>query len=169
MKKIAFIPLIALAFSCACKKNAQMPVSKKYTIESSCPEQGTCKVDVMKDTALTIKKDGTGATYFTTEDAKGKTVVQYSYTKNTDARYQDDGYIEKVVFEINSDETSFSYKDKELQKTKMLFGVVCFCRGKAGNYVVEHGSLDYKDKILNIVLPDMVDNQQLHTVTVNFK
>ena len=169
MKKIALLPVILFVFSCACKKNAPVALSQNYTLENGCPSEGDCRIEVMKDKSLDVKKDGTGATYFNTIATPGKTVVQYTYTKKTDPRLQDAGYVEKVIFEINSDETGFSYKDKELQTTKMLFGVVCFCRDKSGFYPVQQGSLDYSNKKLTIELPEIVDSQKLNSISVAFE
>lgn len=169
MKKLALLPLLLLSISCGNQKNAAAPMTQNYTLESGCPSQGKCTVEVLKDKSLDVKTDDIGKMYYALQHTPGKTVIKYSYSKQSDPALQDDGYSEEVLFETNSDITEFNYSDASLQDTKMLFGVMCFCRGKAGFYKVTEGSMKYSGKTLHIQLPDIVDSQKLKDLNITFK
>lgn len=169
MKKTILIPFILLAVSCGGHKNTVSPMTENYTVESGCPEEGNCTLEVLQDKSLDIKTDGTGKLYYGLKDTPGKNVVKYTYKKDTDAQLQDAGYSEEIVFETDTDVNGFNYSATDMQKSNMLFGVMCFCRGKAGYYKVTSGNVVYKDNKLSIELPDIVDDQKLDTIMVFFK
>ena len=50
------------------------------------------------------------------------------------------------IFEINNSDEKMSYSDFALQNTKMLFGRHCFCRGQAGYFKVNQGTLTLERK-----------------------
>ena len=57
---------------------------------------------------------------------------------------QDGHYREEIVFEINNNDSEIKFSGNDLQKTKMLFGRFCFCRGSTGNYKITDGNLKLK-------------------------
>lgn len=146
-----------------------MPLTENYSLESECPTEGECSVEILRDKSIDVKTDDIGKIYYSLQNAPGKTVIKYSYSKHTDTALQDDGYNEDILFEVNSDYTEFSYTDAALQDTKMLFGVMCFCRGKAGFYKVTEGSVTYNGKNLEIHIPEIVDSQKLKDISIRFQ
>jgi hypothetical protein len=52
---------------------------------------------------------------------------------------------EEIVFEINNSDSKITLSDKNLQDSKMLFGRHCFCRGQAGYYKVNEGTLNLQN------------------------
>lgn len=168
MKKLCIIPAALLLLNCGSIKTLPEAAESGYTV-ASCPENNACTLDIIKNKSLIIKEDGTGSLYYSTSDNPEINIIKYRYTKESNPQFQDSGYIEEVIFEIPANSKRLDYNDSTLQETKMLFSVMCFCRGKAGNYAVKEGSLTYDGDMLHIVLPDLVEGQKLHDIKVAFK
>ena len=170
MKKftLALIPFFILA--CASQQNTVTTITGKNTIESECPTEGTCNVEVLKDKSLfVVQNENSVRPYYELHDAPGKLVVRYTYAKKKNPLYQDDIYSEEVVFETDS-ELSNLKKSATPKSVNMLFGVRCFCRDKAGYYNVDGGSITYKNDKLQIMLPaDIIDNQLTKIIKISFK
>lgn len=168
MKRIV-VALLSLSFiACASKKGVAAFIDGKHKIESPCPEEGECKLEILKDKSLDIKIDDIGKLYYTLEDAPGKVVVRYSYDFTVPKDVEDAGYTETIIFETDN---KFSNLDKANAKdVKMLFGVQCFCHGKAGYYKVNEGTINYKDERLSVKIPqDIVDGQRIHSINASLK
>ena len=161
MKKSILLIFLGVLASCGVAKN---PVASKAIITSVCPESGTCTIEIMKDKSLSVKIDDLKRPYYTLEVMPGRVVVKYTYTKNRNPDYADDGYTEEVIFETDENFTQI-----DADKNKLLFGVQCFCRGKAGFYKVQDALVTYKNENLHISLPAVVDGQLTRTVDVKFK
>jgi hypothetical protein len=145
MKKLFLIPLaLGLSF-CNCKKNS---VSKPtmVSIESTCPENGKCSLEIIKNKSLEIKTDEFGKFYYALNDDVAKSVIHYQYNRTIEEGLQDGQHREEIVFEINNSDEKISYSDFALQNTKMLFGRHCFCRGQAGYFKVNQGTLTMERK-----------------------
>ena len=91
---------------------------------------------------MIVKTDEIGATYYQIIDAPKTSVVLYQYNRIIEKGLQDGQYKEAVVFEITNSDTLISLLNSDLQKTKMLFGRHCFCKGQAGYQKVSKGSLE---------------------------
>ncbi|RWW91635.1 hypothetical protein [Flavobacterium cerinum] len=169
MKKqiLVYISIIAL-FSCKSQKDSSTTWGK-HTIETPCPPKSECNFEVLQNKSLLIKTDDTNHIYYHLENTPGKTVVKYTYKTITDPKLKDAGYSEDIIFETDNMFSNLNLTDIDIQKTKMLFGVHCFCRGKAGFYKIEKGNMSYTNKKLHIELPDVIDNQKTKTVSVSFK
>ena len=123
---------------CNCKKNAitERQSTPTTEISSACPEDGKCTIEIFRNKSLQIKKDGIGALYYQMKDSADVSVIQYQYNRNKTEGLQDGSYREEVLFEIPATATTLSLSDLKLQKTKMLFGRHCFCKGQAGYFEV---------------------------------
>jgi hypothetical protein len=53
----------------------------------------------------------------------------------------DSSYSEYVLMEIDSGRVELSLRDKQLQKVKMTFGRICYCKGEMGYFPVRNGQL----------------------------
>lgn len=168
MKKTV-LPLLLLTFSyCSTNKNTlETKSTTTVTVESSCPENGKCTFEIIQNKSLLVKTDALGTTYFELVDNLNKVVFKYKFDLNVDKTLQDAGYTEEVLFEMDKDYTDFSISGKELQHTKLLFKVMCFCRGKAGSYKVFEGNITKKGKSLSIALPKIIDDQKTNQVKIN--
>lgn len=168
MKKFIFLYIASiLLFSCSATKDGTTAWND-YLVVTPCPPKTECTFEAIKDKSLLIKTDDTGHIYYNLQDTPGKTVLKYTYKKITDADLQDAGYSETIIFETDSN-NNLNLTGRDIQKTNMLFNVQCFCRGKAGAYKVEEGTMTYVNKKLTIALPQIVDGQLTKNVTISHK
>lgn len=168
MKRI-FLAILSLSFmACASKKGTTAFINGKHTIESPCPEEGECKLEILKDKSLDIKVDDTGRLYYSITDAPGKVVMRYRYDYNAPEDVMDGGYTETIMFETDNEFSNLNTGN--IKDTKMIFGVQCFCRDKAGFYKVTDGEIGYKDQKLTVRIPDtVIDGQLIHSIDVSLK
>ena len=145
MKKLFFIPLAFILSFCKCPK-AIIAAADKSAIESVCPENGKCTIELLRNKSLAVKADEFGSVYYQTLESNETSVVIYRYDKNVPAALQDANYREEIVFEINNKTQTLSLSGKDLQQSKMLFGRFCFCKGQTGNYKVGEGTLNLKQE-----------------------
>ena len=145
MKKLFLIPLALGLTFCHCQKAAVSATSTKVSIESTCPENGVCTIQIQKNKSMIVKTDEFGSVYYTLEDDTAKSVIVYEYKRNVEKGLQDGQHREEIIFEINNSDTKLTLSDANLQKTKMLFGRLCFCRGQTGYYQVFEGNLNLEN------------------------
>ena len=139
MNNIYIIFALFLLLGCKPKQSASEQ-SGSYLKEISCPESGNCEFEVLKNSTLNIKTDEFGKLY--PEVTSGnKVVIKFHYKKTVPEKVMDANYSEYIYLEVNEYEPQLILKDKELQKVKMLFGRICFCRDAAGYFRVTEGSL----------------------------
>lgn len=117
----------------------------------NCPDNGDCSFEVLKNSRLLIKTDDFGKLY--PEVVPGdKLVVKYQFKKKTKKENLDGDYSEFIYFEMDTQEKQVVLKDQELQKVKMLFGRICFCRGAMGYFKVTQGELYLSNNNRNLRL-----------------
>ncbi|MCP4884217.1 MAG: hypothetical protein GY908_10545 [Flavobacteriales bacterium] len=106
----------------------------------NCPEGGNCSFELVKNSVLKLNYSDTGQ--MSPEIIEGdKIVVKYQYKKIPVKDVMDSGYSEYVYLEFDPKETQLILKDKELQKVKMIFGRICYCKGAMGYFPVYEGNL----------------------------
>jgi hypothetical protein len=155
MKKIFFLlPIILLFASCKCKTAATSDVTKTTIMDDSnknitktfCLDDGKCTTEIFRNTSLDVKTDEFGSIYYNKIENPETSVIVYKYNRNVPKGLQDGNYSEQIVFEINNSDKTMTLSNLELQQTKMLFGRFCYCKGSAGNFKVEKGNLNLKQK-----------------------
>ena len=158
MKKIFLIPLAFLLSFCNCKKSVAES-SKISSIESVCPENGVCTIQLFKNKSLVVKTDDFGSTYYQMIENIDTSVIQYQYDRTVEEGLQDGQHREEILFEINNNNTALKLQDADLQKTKMLFGRHCFCKGQAGYFKIDEGTLflENKNKVFSFELDFKTD------------
>lgn len=139
MKKIIALILFGLLFSCKAQKNVSSTMPR---LSSECPKDGTCTITIFTNEKLEILTDETGAIYYKKIADTNSTVFHFQYTRTVAEGIQDGHYQEEVIFEYSNDNLPLNLTDQSLQKTKMLFGRHCFCKGQAGYFLVNSGSLN---------------------------
>lgn len=157
------------AIACCSTKTASISkeTSENMKTESTCPENADCSFEILQNKSLNIKTDGIGKIYYELEDNPNTAVYLYKYAeKIADKTLQDAGYREEIVFEVDKNLATFSISGKELRSTKMLFGVFCYCKGKAGYYKVNEGSINKTKSDLNILITPNVDNQKVTVIKI---
>ncbi|HEU4496300.1 MAG TPA: hypothetical protein VFR70_04545 [Flavobacterium sp.] len=168
MKKIVLFPIVLLAIACSNTKSASTPKeTANMKTANTCPENANCSFEIIQGQSLNIKTDGIGKIYYELEDNPNTAVYLYKYEEKTaDKTLQDAGYREEIVFEIDKNLSTFSISGKELRSVKMLFGVFCYCKGKAGYYTVNNGSINKTESDLTIAIDPIVDNQKITKIKI---
>ena len=149
------ICIFQLLLACHSKKVAvvKSPLLKEVdattTLNQSildCPTDGICTTKILKNQILIVKSDEFGHLYFITEQSTLFSVIIFEYKKNNVKGYKDGNYSEDIIFEIKNTDTKLTLQDESLNKTKMLFGKHCYCKGQAGYYVIKKGNLLLEQK-----------------------
>jgi len=165
--KIILVPIAFMLFSCGAKKNDAIQALKTPHLESPCANDGNCSFEIIPQKSIEIKTDGFGKIYYELADHPEKIVYRYNYSdKVEDSTLQDAGYREEIIFEADSKTAAFSYEGKNIQLTKMIFGVFCFCRGKAGYYKVNDGKVMKNGNEVVVQIPEIVSAQRTHEFSI---
>jgi len=148
MKTIIYFALALILMSCCSKKpfTDLKEVNATQSIQSACPDEGKCTIELVSNKSLNVKADEFGSIYYQLLDADKTSVIRYTYDKDVPEGLQDGNYREEIIFEISNTNQTLVLSGKELQQTKMLFGRFCFCRGQTGSYKVEDGTLNLTKK-----------------------
>ena len=136
-----FILIIILFSLTACSTGQKLTKDIPREMQNiSCPESGNCSIEVIKNSSLAIKTDDFGKIY--PEVQKGdRIVIKYHFKKNHPKDIEDSSYSEFIYFEIDKNEKQLILKNSDLQKVKMLYGRICFCRDTTGYFRVHQGNL----------------------------
>lgn len=141
MKKIIYLFIAVFLVSCNAQKNRnKISSSKIVAINSSCPDDGVCSFEVLKNKTFFIQSKF-GNTYPEITDGN-KTLLKFEYKRNVLPDTQDSHYNELIYVEIDSDMNALELKDEDLVKAKVSFGRLCFCRGQTGYYPIKSGQLN---------------------------
>ena len=73
-------------------------------------------------------------------DSGKNLVFKYKFNREADPKIPDSGYRETIIFEIDPEETKFSFLDNELPTIKPFYRQVCFCRNTESVKIV-HGKI----------------------------
>ena len=142
--KITIISVLILFATFCTPKNAVLVTN------SSCPKDGNCTVEVLKNKKLLVKTDDTDAIYFDIINDKNCSVVKYTYNRKVEKDLQDASYSEEIIFEVKNDAKNWRFINQNMQNTKLLFGRHCYCKGQAGYFKINAGTItskSIKDKI----------------------
>jgi hypothetical protein len=93
------------------------------------------------DSAIKMLTDPIGMMYYELIPKTGNNVVTYRYEENLAEDIMDGHYIEEVILEFPKNIKSGIWKNEQLTTFNALFGRQCFCRGEAGNFFIENGTL----------------------------
>ena len=139
MKIIYYIALIFSLCSCHSQKKISLEDSLKKT-EQKCPQDGTCTFEVLKNKSFKISNKF-GNTFPVFSESKNKSILKFEYIRNLIPDTEDSSYKELVYIEIPN---NLEMKIINLNKTKVSFGRLCFCRGQTGYYTIKEGDLSIK-------------------------
>lgn len=166
MRNIFFAIFACLLLSCATKKQKEHIIFENYTVLSQCPEAGTCQFSIAKDTALTLASSGNGALYYRLTPMPGHIVIKYTYDKKTNPAYADGSYREEFLFETDENFSNLKTYNPYIKK---IFGLHCFCKGKAVYYTTDDARVQYVNKVLRFTVPAVSEGQVITEVEVGFK
>ena len=169
MKPFLLFPLALFAFSCSTSKTEGSKSNDmgNFKIENRCPENVDCTFEILQNKSLVVNTDEFGKSYYQVEDNPETVVFKYQHKLRTDKDLVDAGYLEEVLFEMDKNYSDFSYSGKELQNTKLILHVMCFCRsGKVGSHKISEGSIVKKGKQLLISLPKIIEDQKTTEIKI---
>ncbi len=146
MKTIYFLIILNVLFGCKTKQQITNDVPAFFQ-NITCPNDGNCSFEVLKDSSLEIKTDEFGSLY-PEINSGNKLVVKYEYKRKEIKDTADSSYSEFIYFELDIQDEHFVLKDLDLQKVKLLYGRICFCRGSSGYFKITSGTL-FVDKHSN--------------------
>ncbi len=166
MKKIVFAAIFLSLLSCKSEKKAVSESKVQISLSDGCPEKGACTSRIEKDKSIVTTRDEFGKLGYKLEENKDKKVVVFEYFKPGPKGTMDGNYREEILFEINADVKDFTLSGKEFKSSKMIFGVFCYCKEKAGYYNVSGGTIIKSGNVLHITIPDIVDDQKVKTLKI---
>ncbi|NHN27356.1 hypothetical protein FIA58_016870 [Flavobacterium jejuense] len=177
MKTITTAAALALLISCKSVNDKSKKTDQKTTIldksSLSCPEDGICKIELLKNRSLLIKKDDINSIYYQTTENKDHSIIKYTYTKNKEKGAEDINYTEEVIFQISNSNSNLELSNSELQNIKIIFGRHCYCKGQAGYFLIDNGDLilikrnEKYNLILNFTISEVP--QIINTIEASFQ
>lgn len=147
MKKALFLTLIFSIFiSCSVRKNEVVKTldEQEKNILQECPNEGVCSIKYLVNKSIKIDRDNTNKIYYSLIDNFEKSVLRFEFKKNNPSDMAEANYIEEIVLEVQNSVQEINLSDEFLEKTKLLFGKYCYCKGQAGIYLIQTGSLNIK-------------------------
>ena len=143
MKNI-WLFITVLLVSCKPCQNVDYNLKEAILIKTTnCPNNGKCSIELIPNKLLEFKKDEFGNSYPLISEGE-KTILKYTYKKNTDKNIQDSNYTEIVYAELDQNLTEISLTSKELQTVKLYFGRLCYCKGETGYFPITNGNFNLK-------------------------
>lgn len=121
-------------------KSTKKATEDKILLKIDSLDNGFRKLYLLKNKKLEVLTTN-GSLSYTIGNNNSTNVLQFVYEKDMDQAAYDGGYREEVVFEIPNNSVNQNYTNEVLQKTKMLFGRYCNCRGQNGLFKVSQGKL----------------------------
>ncbi len=136
-----------LLFSCKTSTiyNESSGSDNKKILANACPADGSCFFEAIPNSTMTILKDDIGALYpqFFESDA---IILKFEYKRDEQPHTHDGGYNELIYLEIRKDQLEIDLRNSELDKVKLLFGRLCYCKGSSGYYMITDGHLLIKER-----------------------
>ncbi len=127
--------LILLVVSCKPSFIVSQQISQKAI---SCPENENCSFELIPNKSIEFAADNFGILYPVISDGE-KTLLKYTYKKNPIENTQDSNYTEIIYAELDKEFSELNLTNKDLQKVKLYFGRLCYCKGQTGYYPVKKG------------------------------
>ena len=124
----------------SCKSNytVSQPIKQNVT---TCPENGTCSIELIPNKNIVFKTDNIGIQYPVISEGD-KTILKYTYQRNAIPNTQDGNYTEIIYAEFSANITPMELSNEALQEVKLYFGRLCYCKGETGYFPIKNG--DFK-------------------------
>ena len=133
MRKIFFLLFGLTLISC---KSLYMP---------TCEENRECTTKRLTNKSVSVKETNLGQTYLGFADAAGTYVIHHKSERiNDNPRLQDAGHVEEIIIELPAENLEITLQDEALSEVNAYFIRRCFCRGLAGTFPIEKGTLKIK-------------------------
>lgn len=161
MKTIVLVLLLFLV-SCKTMQNTSETLKKIVTVTAeNCPENGKCIIELLPNSSLEFKKDSFG-NEFPVLSTGNLIIFRYTFEKDKLSNVQDSNYTEIIYAELTNPITKTTLVNEDLQKVKLHFGRLCYCKGETGFYPIKSG-LFQLEKTSNDSLKITIDFKQKAT------
>jgi len=150
LQKFIFVKkvfLVILFFALTGCKSNHINTSLKNLEETfvvdikNCVDNAQCNLEIIPNSHLIIKQDEFKNSYIELEK-RTNTVIKYQLDKRKVPNTADSNYTELLYIEIDNYNKTLILKDEELQRVKMIYGRLCFCKGSSGYFKVKKGHLE---------------------------
>ncbi len=152
MKNLIYLTLFLLV---GCKTTvtttSQNMLQNTVTVTPvNCPENGACTLELIPNKTIEFKHDKFGNTYPVISEGT-KTILKFTYTKNTPKGLQDSSYTEIIYAELENNLPELSLHNENLNNVKLHFGRLCYCKGETGYYQIKSGEFNFKKSNSNSI------------------
>ena len=137
MRYFYTLSLLIWLLSCKTKSELSTAVTKQAN-SKSCPENGNCSYDILKNKTIQIKTDNLGSMYPEIIGGSGL-VLKFEYKKGANTKYEDSSYREEIFIEL--DENRLEFTTDNFKQEKLFFARWCYCKGQTGYYKIQQGKL----------------------------
>ncbi|PCH99939.1 MAG: hypothetical protein COB81_09810 [Flavobacteriaceae bacterium] len=103
-------------------------------------KNGHSTISIIPNKKAVLKKDSFNIGYVTLEDSNGS-LLKFEYTKQTPENIADANYSEIIYIDLPENFSEINNRNITLEKTQILFGRFCYCKGNTGFYTVENSHL----------------------------
>lgn len=141
--KILPILTFLIVISCKTPKEGSLSHIEPF-VPTECPEDGSCKFDILLNKQLELKKDEFNSFYPVITDNESQLLLVFEYKKNEIENTADGGYKEIIYVQLNKENLDLNLVDLELEKVKLTFARLCFCRDNNGYFPINKGTLTLK-------------------------
>ena len=128
-----------LIYFISCKNTLQstsIPPTKVSI--ATCPDNGVCSYQFIKNKALNIKQDNFGSIYPEINDGNDL-VLQFEYKKQSNSNHKDSNYREQVFIAL--DKKKLECNTENLKDKNIYFARLCYCKGQTGYYKIKQGKI----------------------------
>jgi hypothetical protein len=136
-----------------CRAKESIPNGHKYKNRiTECPQDGTCKTELLKNKSLKYSRGSLGELYIEVVDSN-LLVLKFEYKRNQIPSTADSNYVEQVYVQIDNE--NLETQESDLRKTNIIFARFCYCKGQTGYYKIKNGTLTIKrvkDKTYHLIL-----------------
>ncbi|PCH77315.1 MAG: hypothetical protein COB98_03775 [Flavobacteriaceae bacterium] len=141
----SFLSSFAICFCLACTPQKHVLELSKEIHQTSLTQlnNGQSTVSIIPHKKAVFKKDAFDIGYVTLEDSKGS-LFKFEYVKKSPKNVADANYSEIVYIDLPENFSAINSNDIPLEKTQILFGRFCYCKGSTGFYQVKNGELSAK-------------------------
>ena len=106
----------------------------------NCPDNGNCSFEVLRNSSLELSYDQLGKLQPKVIEGD-QIVVKYTFEKRVPKGTADGQHKEYVYLEIDPQSEAIILQNKDLQKVKMVFGRICYCKKNMGYFKIDQGEL----------------------------
>lgn len=141
MHRFINLVVILFCFSCITKKSYNQLYNDVLFLE--CPGGGTCSLEILKDTSISLIRDEFDNLYPKPTLIAGVNLIKISYIKDIRYGIMDANYVEVFYIVVPKSKKKWKLKNKALFNANLIYGRECRCPGETGFKYLSEGKLNY--------------------------